>query len=147
MDAYRPIYPQPGKGTGAMERAAATGTNLKSYASFSSADSCLVDALEGDLKASGIKLARYEHDIAYQDDILAFIQELKGARFVFVVLSEKYFDSEICLLELAGISEGAGQAYLISHCDSDTDFTELADRACRHAALRTSSYATHPLTP
>lgn len=84
-----------------MEKVTAAGTSFKPYVSFNYADSRLVDTLEGDLKAYGIKLARYEHGINYQDDILAFIQELKGARFVFVVLSEEYFDSEICLLELA----------------------------------------------
>ena len=86
----------------------------KVMVSFSSNDSVWVDSLEADLASLGLSLWRYEHSLQYQHSIEDFIASFSKCDFAFVMLSSSYFESDICMLEIAQISMSPSKAILIS---------------------------------
>jgi TIR domain len=68
----------------------------------------MVDKLEQACLKHGIELQRDKKRIGYSDSIRAYMDELAAGRYVVLVLSKPYFESDYCMYELREIYNNKG---------------------------------------
>ena len=68
----------------------------------------VVDKLEQACLKRGIELQRDKKRIGYSDSIRAYMDELAAGRYVVLVLSKPYFESDYCMYELREIYNNKG---------------------------------------
>lgn len=65
----------------------------------------IVDQLDKELQAKGIKVTRDKRDLGYKGSIVGFMEDIGKGNKIIVVISEKYLKSENCMFELTQIYE------------------------------------------
>lgn len=105
--------------------------------SFSSSNKQEADYIEKALGHVGISLVRYENDLRPQRRIDLFLDRYLCADAIIVLLSETYFDSDICMAELmiASMPENQAQVYLVNVSRSPEYDVPAAATLSIHACL------------
>lgn len=105
--------------------------------SFSSSNKQEADYIEKALGHVGISLVRYENDLRPQRRIDLFLDRYLCADAMIVLLSETYFDSDICMAELmiASMPENQAQVYLVNVSRSPEYDVPAAATLSIHACL------------
>lgn len=87
-----------------------------------------VDLLDGQMFSLGIQLKRYDTYLKANDDIFAFMENMKTLDHVFVILSDAYLKSPFCFFELADLLSVPEKIILI-YLKTDDQMEQLLEKA------------------
>ena len=102
------VLPPEAFSTGGQEREAFISYAWSNGSESGRQSEAVADGLERALKDAGVHVHRDRTDMSPGDRVSAFMDRLTRGRRVFVLLSERYLQSENCMYELFGIWNRAG---------------------------------------
>lgn len=96
--------------SGATRQVSPTPPTPEVFVSYAwNAESCaIVDRLQQALGQRGIRLIRDREEVRYKDSIRDFMRRIGQGKYVVVLISEKYLNSENCMFEMVEVAKAQG---------------------------------------
>lgn len=96
--------------------------------SYTSQNLKKIDSFDRQMFSLGIQLRRYDTCLKANDDILAFMEDMKSLDYVFIMLSVAYLKSPFCFFELANLLSTPEKIILI-YLEPDVQIQHLLETA------------------